>query len=175
MENIKAVLFDLDNTILDRTRMFGGFAAQLFDAYFGHVADRRAMLQRVVELDQDGYKPRETLFAELLEELPWARKPAPGELAEFYPGAYLRHAALMEGAREVLAHARAKYRTGLITNGRTAVQYGKIDLLGIRGEFDLILVSEEAGIKKRIPGSSNWRRISWGCARRNACSSGIIP
>ncbi|QHW29930.1 HAD family hydrolase [Paenibacillus rhizovicinus] len=148
MERIKAVLFDLDNTILDRTRMFSGFAGYFFETYFGHIADRGAMFERVIELDRDGYKPRETLFAELLDELPWERKPSHEELAEFYRGAYLRHAVLMEQAREVLAHAGAKYRTGLITNGRMATQYGKIDLLGIRDAFEIILVSEEAGIKK---------------------------
>lgn len=151
MERIKAVLFDLDNTILDRTRMFGGFAEHFFDTYFGHIADRRALFDRVVELDRDGYHPREALFADLLAELPWERKPSHEELASFYRGAYLRHAVLMEQAREVLAHARAKYRTGLITNGKMATQYGKIDLLGIRDDFELILVSEEAGVKKPDP------------------------
>lgn len=151
MERIKAVLFDLDNTILDRSRMFGGFVDEFFAAYLGHVADRKAMFGRVVELDRDGYKPRETLFAELLDELPWERKPSLEELMTFYRGAYLRHAVLTERAGEVLAHVRAKYRTGLITNGRMATQYGKIDLLGIRDAFELILVSEEAGVKKPDP------------------------
>ncbi|MBO7743290.1 HAD family hydrolase [Paenibacillus sp. MWE-103] len=148
---IKAVLFDLDNTLLDRTRMFGGFMDAFVARYFGHAEDPRALRARVAELDMDGYKPREALFAELLDELPWARKPDPDELAAFYRGAYLPCAALMDGAREVLARARAKYRTGLITNGKASTQYGKLDRLGIRDAFDLILVSEEAGAKKPDP------------------------
>jgi len=39
----------------------------------------------------------------------------------------------------------------LITNGRTAIQYGKIDRLGLRDRFEVILVSEEVGIKKPNP------------------------
>lgn len=39
-------------------------------------------------------------------------------------------------------------RIGLITNGRTAIQYGKVDQLGMRNEFEFILISEEAGVKK---------------------------
>ncbi|MFC4810430.1 HAD family hydrolase [Paenibacillus sp. GCM10023250] len=150
-EGIKAVLFDLDNTVLDRTRMFGGFMDAFFARYFAHAEDLRALRARVAELDMDGYKPRETLFAELLDELPWARKPERGELAAFYGGAYLPCAVLMDGAREVLARARAKYQTGLITNGKASTQYGKLDRLGIRDAFDLVLVSEEAGAKKPDP------------------------
>ncbi|MBM7564766.1 HAD family hydrolase [Paenibacillus sacheonensis] len=151
MKEIKAVLFDLDNTILDRTRMFGGFAHAFLDAHFGHVGDKQGLHARIMELDRDGYNPRETLFAELLDELPWERKPSLEELAAYYWDHFLQHAVLMERAREVLAHARAKYRTGLITNGRMKTQYGKIDRLGIRDAFELILISEEAGVKKPDP------------------------
>ena len=58
----------------------------------------------------------------------------------------------MDQASEVIAYMKRKYRIGLITNGQTRIQYGKIDRLGIRDEFEFIIVSEEAGVKKPDPG-----------------------
>jgi len=146
--SIKAILFDLDNTLLDRTRTFERFTNGFIDTYFSHLDETREIFDRIIELDQDGYKDKEELFAVLLEELPWNVRPEQSELLAFYKREYVNHALLMEQAREVVEELRKKYRLGLITNGKTAIQHGKIDRLGIREIFDVILVSEEAGVKK---------------------------
>lgn len=148
MENIKAVIFDLDNTILDRTRTFHRFTTSFIDTYFPQSQDNEVLINRIIELDQDGYKDKNILFAELLEEFPWTAKPEIAELLEYYSVHYVKNALLMEQAAETIAYIRHKYKLGLITNGKTAIQYGKVDRLGIRSEFDFILVSEEVGVKK---------------------------
>ncbi|KKO51733.1 HAD family hydrolase [Paenibacillus sp. DMB20] len=152
MNHIKAIIFDLDNTILDRTSTFGSFTHSFINHYFKHLESTQKVYDRIIELDQDGYKDKDELFAELIEELPWMAKPQRTELLDFYRKEYVNSAVLMKGAKEVIAHSRKKYKTGLITNGKTSIQYGKIDKLGLRNDFDLILVSEEAGIKKPDPG-----------------------
>ncbi|GAF06117.1 2-haloalkanoic acid dehalogenase [Paenibacillus pini JCM 16418] len=58
---------------------------------------------------------------------------------------------LIDQAKEVVTVLRKKYKTGLITNGKTNIQYGKIDQIGMRNDFDIIIVSEEAGVKKPDP------------------------
>lgn len=151
MEGIKAVIFDLDNTLLDRSRTFGSCAASLVRNWFGHAEKTDGLVERIVELDQDGYKDRPVLFRELLDELPWRDKPGLDELMDWYRLHYVRLAVPMEGADEVLRKLKSGYRLGLITNGRTDIQYGIIDRLGLRDAFDCILVSEEAGVKKPDP------------------------
>lgn len=151
MQHIQAVIFDLDNTILDRTSTFKSFAARFIATYFGHLETAEDVLERMIVLDQDGYKDKSELFDQLLDEMPWKAKPQKSELMSFYETEYVKNAVLMNQAKEVLRHARSKYKTALITNGRTAIQYGKIDKLGIRDDFDCILVSEEAGVKKPDP------------------------
>lgn len=148
MTNIKAVIFDLDNTILDRTSTFRQFAQAFAAVYFEHLDMHEELINRIIDLDQDGYKDKNQLFQELIEELPWKVKPVLDELLLYYRNEYVKNAMLMEQALEVIRHIRSNYKTALITNGRNDIQYGKIDRLGLRTEFDFILVSEDAGVKK---------------------------
>jgi putative hydrolase of the HAD superfamily len=151
VKNIEAVIFDLDNTILNRSRTFRNFAAGFVRDWIGHAEEKDTLIERIIELDQDGYKEKTALFGELLDELPWEDKPGLDELMAYYRMHYVRNAALVDQAEEVLQALNSRYRLGLITNGRREIQYGKIDRLGIRHLFEFILVSEEAGVKKPDP------------------------
>ncbi|QMV40043.1 HAD family hydrolase [Cohnella cholangitidis] len=151
MDHIKAILFDLDNTILDRTSTFNKFTNTFVNVYFNHIESNQGIIDKIIDLDQDGYKDKSELFSELIDQLSWKARPSLTELLDFYRTEYVNSAELMDRAREVVAHARKKYQTGLITNGKTEIQYGKIDRLGIRNDFDLVIVSEEAGVKKPDP------------------------
>ncbi|MFB5760196.1 HAD family hydrolase [Paenibacillus medicaginis] len=148
MDTIKAVVFDLDNTLVDRTTTFTNFARSFTDTYFQHIDFREGLVKRIIELDEDGYKEKNAMFKELLTELPWSSKPELTELLHYYEKKYVEHALLMDDAKDVLRYTSEKYKTGLITNGKTSVQYGKLDRLKLRSSFDVIVVSEEAGIKK---------------------------
>jgi haloacid dehalogenase superfamily, subfamily IA, variant 3 with third motif having DD or ED/haloacid dehalogenase superfamily, subfamily IA, variant 1 with third motif having Dx(3-4)D or Dx(3-4)E len=150
MDQIKAVILDLDQTVLDRTRTFRAFAASFINEYFFHHHGRDELVEDMMVRDEDGYKDKRELFSEVLTEYPWAGadKPELEQLMDYYKVNYVNNAILMDQGLEVLEYLRKKYQTGLITNGRTDIQYGKIDRMGIRGHFDIILVSEEAGVKK---------------------------
>lgn len=148
MTEIRAVIFDLDNTLLDRSSTFKAFTISFLNHYFYQLESRQHLLERIIALDQDGYKDKRVLFQELIEELPWASKPDHTELIRYYNDHYVKNAILMEHALDVIRHIKSKYQTALITNGRNEIQYGKIDHLGIRDAFDFIIVSEEAGCKK---------------------------
>jgi putative hydrolase of the HAD superfamily len=88
------------------------------------------------------------LFLELLEILPWHIKPSIEKLLGYYTLEYVKSAILMDDAIEVLVYLKTNYKIGMITNGKVIIQYGKIDKLKLRGYFDTIVVSEEAGFKK---------------------------
>jgi len=62
MNNVKAVIFDLDNTILDRSKTFRNFAASFVQTYFGHLETTDGLTERIIELDQDGYRPDECVY-----------------------------------------------------------------------------------------------------------------
>ena len=146
-----AVLFDLDNTLLDRDRTFRRFCETFVASFFsGLPADRkRTIIEQIVIADRDGYRNKEDMFAELRDALPWSRKPEIAELMEYYRKHYVHSSTLMDSAVELLDRCRGRgLKLGMITNGSNAIQYGKIDKLGLRRHFDYIVVSEEAGVRK---------------------------
>lgn len=151
MKELKGIIFDLDNTLLDRTKTFGQFTTKFLQQYFDHVVETQALYGKIIDFDQDGYRDKTELFAQLIDEFPWKERPTVQDLMSFYEAEYVSSAVAMEHAHEVLSSLRGKYKTALITNGRTMIQYGKIDQLSMRDHFDAILVSEEAEVKKPDP------------------------
>lgn len=71
-------------------------------------------------------------------------------LQRAYLDTLLDHLALLPGAEALLA-ALAGVRLGLITNGPSPLQWGKIDRLEIGSHFDAIVVSGDLGIHKPDP------------------------
>jgi putative hydrolase of the HAD superfamily len=148
---LEAILFDLDNTLLDRTRTFRKFTERFVDQFFKNQSEskRHEIIDFIILLDNDGYKNKTEMFMELLDKLIWEEKPEINELIKFYNTHYVECAELMETAIELLEHCRENgMKIGLITNGKNHIQYGKIEKLQIRKYFDVIVVSEEAGVKK---------------------------
>lgn len=148
---IKGLLFDLDNTLMDRDWTFREFARQLARELL-HEQDQEKLEQIVaymIESDADGYRPKDGFFLELIQQLPWRSKPELSELQAYYNEHYMKHARAMNYALDTLVTCRnAGYRLGVITNGLSHTQHGKIDRLELRPYFDSIIVSGDHGIKK---------------------------
>jgi HAD superfamily hydrolase (TIGR01549 family) len=160
----RAVVFDLDDTLLDTTgleaEMLVGLCAAVneelpgveFDHLRARFRDGRDHLyERVLtgELDIPTYR-RLHLIA-VCE--PW------GEPSEALHATAIRlrdqqlgRARFVEHAIELLRHLRdAGVRTGLLTNGPTWMQRRKVELLGLEAELDVIGISEELGAAKPDP------------------------
>ncbi|MGN7455405.1 HAD family hydrolase [Paenibacillus pasadenensis] len=145
---IRAILFDLDNTLLDRTAGFHEFACRFAERYAAVPESGRAgWTRRLIELDEDGYKPKHDLFRELPELLPCTCSD-PAELMAFYEREYVAAARAMSGAAQLLASLRPYYRLGIVSNGKDAIQRGKLERTGLARWFESILVSESAGCRK---------------------------
>lgn len=148
---VRAILFDLDNTLMDRDQTFRGFAMQLVreKLQVTDADEQEHIVADMIKRDADGYRPKEGFFRELIEYLPWIQKPDLGELKGYYDKHYMSHARTMNHSIETLEACKALgYKLGVITNGFSHLQHGKIDLLQLRPYFDAITVSGDHGIKK---------------------------
>ena len=157
----QAILFDLDDTLfslrgcegqaLQRTlnaagllvSMPAGFAKRYALISSGYWAARTA----------DGYT--QYIRAEVLE-LSWrdflahyGLDPSPSaRLAELYWEAFCCSSALNPGAEAVLQRLSGTYRLGMITNGYSDSQRGRLRAAGLIDLFDPLLISEEVGVAK---------------------------
>ncbi|UQZ37200.1 HAD family hydrolase [Paenibacillus sp. PK3_47] len=154
MKKVQALLFDLDNTLMDRDHTFRSFSEQFVQDFLGHLPpeEARKTVEDIIERDADGYRDKDGFFAELSEVLPW-QSPVPAEaIRSYYDKNYAGHGAVMKHAVDLLNYCRKRgYVMGLVTNGRKEIQDGKIDLLSLREFFSAIVISGEAGIAKPDP------------------------
>lgn len=147
----QAILFDLDETLTDRLRSIARWAEQFARDH----ADRLGALP-IPELaaiarkeDGYGYRPREAVFASLLELLPWRSAPSLDDLLGYwnrtFPGCCVERA----GAHDVLAALRQSgIRLGVVTNGGVAMQEAKLDALAIRSMLDTVVISGAVEVAK---------------------------
>ncbi|MEV5508805.1 HAD family hydrolase [Streptomyces orinoci] len=141
------VLFDLDNTLVDRTEGLRHWAEE-FTRERGLDA---LAVEWIVEADDNGLKPRDRFFAELRDRF------AIGDTAEALHHAYQqRYPLLLRCPRHVLdqiAQLReAGWRVGVVTNGLTLTQGAVLEHTGLAECLDGWCISEEANVRKPDPG-----------------------
>jgi len=146
----KAVLFDLDHTLTDRVRSMELVAARLSRKFASRLEASSAQVRDcMLKADQNGYRPKEDFFQELIETLSWNHRPTIDELASFWFKYFPRCTAERVGAIAAIHHCRSRgAKVGVVTNGSTMMQNAKIDALKIRPLLSCLIVSETVGIKK---------------------------
>ena len=147
---IKAVLFDLDETLLVRRAAIVAFIGDQYDRYAAALAniDRDRFVTRFLALEDEGRTPKVTVYPALVAELDIAA-PSAAQLLDDYQTLYPRYATLSTGAKDTLVALRASgLKLGVVTNGNGTVQNGKIDATGLRPLLDIVLVSEVEGLRK---------------------------
>lgn len=150
---IRAILFDLDRTLLDRDASLELFIDDQYDRFYEHLkgipkADYRSTL---LSLDQKGYVPKNVVYSQIVERY-YLNAEMSQQLFEDYHTAFKRHCVPFEGLDELFEALKAKgFKLGMITNGRGAFQMENICALGIEDDFEVILISELEGVKKPDP------------------------
>ena len=147
---IKAILFDLDGTLLDRDRSLWRFInvqyGRLNDS-LGHIP-KAEYVNRFIELDCRGHVWKDKVYQDLVEEFDISNATWEG-LLEDYVTQFQFHCVPFDGLGEMLERLKQTgYLLGIVTNGRGEFQRRSIDGLGIRDYFDAVVVSEEEQLRK---------------------------
>lgn len=140
---MKAVLFDLDNTLVDRDRAW----AEVLDASAPDLDP--ALRQRALHEDFHGRRPR-------AEYVRWLEDNAPEVLTHLPRSRPWAHIADAIAARvrayelvpQTLYRMQAKFRIALVSDGSSAVQHKKLRTAGLTSFFEVVVVSEEVGASK---------------------------
>ncbi len=148
---IKAVIFDLDQTLLDRSATFQLFVKDQHQRFVSHLkgCDEVMYLETMLMFDNNGYKDKQTMFAEVCEHLSLSIDS--DVLFEDFKVHYGTQPVLFDDVVEVLKSLKNKYKLAVITNGRVKAQATKIRVAGIDSYFDVVTISEAVGVKKPNP------------------------
>lgn len=146
---IRAVLFDLDGTLLDRdtsVRLFIQNQYERLKPYLSHI-EKEMYVERFIALDDRGYVWKDKVYQQLVEEfsIPYSA----GDLLADYLQEFKHHCVPYEHIHSMIQQLKNKrLKLAIITNGYGQFQLDNIKALGIESEFEIILISEWEGIKK---------------------------
>ena len=73
------------------------------------------------------------------------------KVTTLYQDVYPRIGAAVDGAKQVVKRLAGRFQLGVISNGLPDWQYKKLQTLGLREYFGIIVLSEEVGIRKPDP------------------------
>ena len=161
-KNIKAVLFDVDDTLFDRKlaqkevcKLIVKQLPRVFDAFDTERVQEEFLKSDQISTDMfssgapsEGLRDkRSRLFLQLLgigeDYVP--------TVTELYVRDYpLVHAA-MDGAIPVVKKLSRKFSVGVVSNGLSDVQYRKLETMGLYNLFSCVVLSEVIGIRKPDP------------------------
>lgn len=146
-----AILFDLDDTLLDRRRSIEAYARRFHDDFARELASASPdeLTALMLQADRGGYRARREVSDELMATLPWSNQPTVEVLFEHWMQHFPLDAQPRQHARKTLQTLNDQgFALGLITNGSTKGQNRKIDVTELRPFFSTIMISETAGIRK---------------------------
>lgn len=160
----KAVLFDLDGTLMDfdaceRSWLKGALVgadipadddsvwSKLWETYSGMMSHRWSSRMRDRMTREQFLEAciRDTLSALGMDPS------ALGSISHRYWRLFNQSDCLEPGAKETLSSVRHRGTVGLVTNGYMDTQRGRIEASGLSGYFDVIVISEEVGHSKPDP------------------------
>jgi putative hydrolase of the HAD superfamily len=147
---IKAVLFDLDGTLLDRANSLSAFLADQYARFSDRLGNvgLEGWRSRFLALDQNGHVQKSVVYVAILSE--FEGDPLAGsELLADYRQRSCEHARGFPGMAQTLAALRERgMKLGIVTNGETDFQMKNIRALGLEAQVDTILISEAEGLRK---------------------------
>jgi HAD superfamily hydrolase (TIGR01509 family) len=145
------VVFDLDETLVDRRRSLDIYARELWSAFEGHArVDQIRFVELFHELDGYGRVPRDEFFTNVSRQAFTQIYPE-AIAAHFQETAWLRPS-LFDRVIDVIELLKSRdFAIGVVTNGGTASQSAKILNSGLARHLDAWVISEEFGSRKPDP------------------------
>lgn len=149
---VGGLVFDLDNTLLDRQAIFARVAGRFYEEYLCATTPvtREDAVGKMAEWDSDGYASKQQVFTQWLDEWPEAGLDMES-LIMWYRSETQRQVQPDLRVNEYLVHLNEQQIPwGIVTNGPSS-QHNKCRTAGLTQLAPFIIVSEEVGYAKPDP------------------------
>jgi putative hydrolase of the HAD superfamily len=153
MPMIRAVLFDLDETLILRSGAIRAFIAEQYRKFADRLGgiDAASYTSRFLDMEDNGRIGKDKLYPDFVRAL-GITGVTPDELLEDYRVHYPEFASPSPGAIETVKAVKADGRKiGIVTNGNERVQLAKLASIGLSDILDVVVISEAVGLKKPDP------------------------
>ena len=141
---IKVVLFDLDNTLIDRQKMFRQMLMNKIGEY--HNGNVEEIVDEIIDWDNKGNQNRLEVFKKYVNK--YQPNVSADELNAYWDDNSGKIVCIYEDAYETLSYLKDKYRLGIVSNGNSVSQRRKVNQLPFLDLFELTIISGEFGINK---------------------------
>lgn len=146
------ILFDLDETLLDRAGSLRAFVIwQAQGMLRNTIKDENEFCARFIELDSNGSVWKDQVYSKLVQEFnitDWSVS----ELLSSYELCFSGFCKFIPNASNaLLALHKAGYKLGLVSNGKSPFQERNFNALGASDLFGTVVVSEAVGFRKPDP------------------------
>jgi putative hydrolase of the HAD superfamily len=150
----KAVLFDFDETLQDRTEAFEKYMDLFISDFCPNISEdekqRRKEDMRIT--GKGGYVDRIKWYSSLISAWQWEDAPSATVLAEHYDTKFGDCNVIFPNSKKLLKRLKELgYIVGVITNGPSYLQNHKMDTSGLRPYCDIVVVSGDVGVHKPDP------------------------
>lgn len=148
---IKAIYFDLDNTLIDRTGaaydIYCDIVSDCLPDLARHSIEFEGAVQRLMVWDEYGTIEKAHCFSRFCKEY-HLDSSLVEKLSQRWAEEFGGYARTFPKSEETLQKLSEKYRLGLLTNGYPKMQRKKLEISGLEKYFEVIIVSGEHGMHK---------------------------
>lgn len=146
---MKVIVFDLDNTLIDRQR---AFSEMLKERIALTLPENKKHLKEeaiadILKWDDNGTVSRSVSFKKYCDKYEVTCMTSE-ELSNYWTTISGSVVYLFDDVKETISYLKEKYRLAILTNGSPISQRRKLESTGILDQFELSVVSGEAGIDK---------------------------
>lgn len=147
---IKAILFDLDNTLIDRQRAFREMLYRVFRSYYKDENYVEKLVKDMIEFDKGGRVERIDAFNQLINKYNIKEFNAK-KLSKDWSNESGSTVYLFDDVIDTFKELKKKYKLAIVTNGDYVSQKRKLDNINLYKYLEYTLISDEIGIRKPDP------------------------
>ena len=149
---INTIIFDLDDTLLDREQAIEKLFLVLLEKFYKNVkhTNKNEMLRRFKEYDKKNYgiNDKTRVLDPFFNKFPTKRIVSQYAMQDFWNTNLPLCFSVDETILDFLSSLKEQYQLAIITNGSTERQYAKISNTNLNNYFEQVFISEEVGFTK---------------------------